>query len=196
MDPVSVRTRELRRSWLVQRLTQPSHRNGIFGKDTPFSFGGGLLNGGLSSAAMELLRGIFAFDYMGAAEFEFGAVPEALEAMAKADLVAFSFDISLSEVEANWRDKSKTVPSGDATIYVLAPAEWVVEIERRIRAWAAGSHDDELRLKESTRLSSALRPMEEWDRDTCGWLEISNGYMFFTDEAMWQKTCALFGVVA
>ena len=180
---------ELRRSWLVQRLTQP--RNVGIPGDNPFSFGGGLRNGGLSDEAMGLLRDVFSFDYMGAAEFEFGAVPEALSAIAKASLVAFSFTVPLAEVPASWRDKSGTKPDGEGTIYVLCPVGWEAECEARIGEWARGTED----LKEGTRLTGTLRPYEDWDAKTCGWLEISNGFMFFTDAVMWEKSCALFGVL-
>lgn len=186
-----------RRSWLVQRLKEP--RNLPPGHQLApllevFSFGGGLKNGGLSDEAMALVREVWSFDYMGAAEFEFGAVPEALSRIAKGQPAASSFVIPLAEVAANWRSKDKTTPEGDATIYVLAPKGWEDEIERRVRAWAADSHDDEFRLKEPTRLSDALRPVEEWDSETCGWLEISNGFLFFSSREMWEKACALFGV--
>lgn len=59
--------KELKQTYLVQRLNRPTN-----GYDNPFSFGGGLKNGGLSEDAMKLLRPIFSFDYMGSAEFEFG----------------------------------------------------------------------------------------------------------------------------
>lgn len=184
-----------RRSWLVQRLQRPNpNPNGLPVKDNPFAFGGGYKNGGLSDEAMDMLRELWRFDYMGAAEFEFGAVPEALSKLAGAKLAASSFTIPLAEVAANWRDKSKAKPEGEAMIYVLCPEGWDEEIERRVRAWASESNDDEFRLKEGTRLSAALRPVEDRDRETCGWLEISNGFLFFSDEPMWQKACALFGV--
>ena len=40
-------------------------------------------NGGLSNEAMDLIRGIWSFDYMGASEFEWGAIPKALGEIAK-----------------------------------------------------------------------------------------------------------------
>lgn len=177
----------MERSWLVQRLQKPAGA-----RDNPFSFGGGLRNGGLSDEAMGLLRGLFSFDYMGAAEFEFGAVPEALQRMAKAagELAAFSFSITLADVEKPWRDKGP-VPDGDATVYVLCRAEWRQDVEARIRGWASGTGE---KLKESTQLASSLRPVEEWHSRIVGWLELTNGFMFFTDRAMWEGASKLFGV--
>ena len=180
----------MERSWLVQRLEKPH------GADNPFSFGGGLKNGGLSDDAMGLLRGIFSFDYMGAAEFEFGAVPKALQKIAKraqdGKLCAFSFPIDLGEVAADWRDKREV--SGQANVYVLASDDLddMDEVVTRIRGWASEQYNRN--LKETTRLASALRPFHEWDGDVRGWLELNNGFMFFTDEGMWRKTAELFGV--
>ena len=61
--------------YYVQRLKKPT------GAVNPFSFGGGLINGGLHPAAIEMLKNVFSFDYMGAAEFEWGAVPTAIKAL-------------------------------------------------------------------------------------------------------------------
>lgn len=60
---------ELEQTWLIQRLNKPYPRKDSIGEI--FSFGGGLKNGGLSDNAMALLRPIFSFEYMGAAEFDY-----------------------------------------------------------------------------------------------------------------------------
>lgn len=118
----------MKNSYLIQRLRKP------YGRDNPFSFGGGLRNGGLSDEAMDILRGVFSFDYMGAAEFEFGAVPKALQGIAKdADqFVAFSFTIPLKKVEKDWRDKSMDEPDGDAVIYTICSRSDAKEVKSRI----------------------------------------------------------------
>ena len=97
----------MKSSWLIQRLNKPYGENPFGLKDNPFAFGGGLVNGGLSHEAMDILRGIFSFDYMGAAEFEFGAVPKALQTIAAnaGNMIAFSFNIPLDDIEKDWRDK-------------------------------------------------------------------------------------------
>jgi hypothetical protein len=171
---------EFRSSWLVQRLERPLPGDSLLGKDNPFSFGGGIKNGGLSDEAMKLLRGIFSFDYMGAAEFEWGAVPEALSKIARSDLVAFWFNVP------------------DHTIFVLAPAEWRTEVEARIREFTRDYGDDYYHLKESTLLHQVLYEDDPKRREFYerygGWLELNNGFLFFTDEEMWAKTCDLFEV--
>lgn len=182
----------MQRSWLVQRLGKPR------GNDNPFSFGGGLKNGGLSKEAMELLRPVFSFDYMGAAEFEFGAVPEAFQRILNVaqtgELVGFSFEIPLAKVEKNWRDKSETKPKGNGIIFVLCHVDDQEEVKEKIYGWATDPYGKTNTLKEVTRLSNALRPFDKWDSDTKGWLELDNGFMFFVDEVMWRQTGDVFGL--
>lgn len=176
----------MRNSWLVQRLRRP------VGGDNPFAFGGGLMNGGLSSEAMTMLRNIFSFDYMGSAEFEFGAVPKALQALAAdhARLASFEFDIDLSTVPADWSIRETAEPlSGSAPMYSVCRIEHMAEVVARARGWATG----EERLKDPTLLSRTLRPYRDWDGQTVGWLELDNGFFLFADREMWVKVALLFG---
>lgn len=178
----------MQESWLVQRLKKPS--KGM--KDNPYSFGGGLKNGGLSDDAMDLLRGIFSFDYMGAAEFEFGAMPRAIQKIAQniQDFSTETIKIPLNKVESSvYGDRSK--PTGFGLVYVIAPTKDQSEVAKRIRGWAKEPYKD---LKESTTLNRSLRPSKEWDTDVCGWLELDNGFFFFTDKEMFEKVAALFEV--
>jgi hypothetical protein len=184
----------VKRSWLIQRLNEPMPTGRMSTLAETFSFGGGLRNGGLSGNAMELLRGIFAFDYMGAAEFEFGAVPEALSAMARSDeLAAWSFDIDLSTVPAgDWRER-ESKGSGTAVLYAVAPITWCDDVEARVRLWAAKPYTQ---MQEITLLNQALRPPADPERAswlrTRGWLELDNGFAFFVDREMWEKFATLF----
>lgn len=189
----------MRKSWLIQRLNRPRNWDANLGlQDNPFAFGGGLKDGGLSSEAMDLLRGVWSFDYMGSAEFEFGAVPKALNGLAelagkKGGLSASSLPVDLSTVELPWDwPKGKPEPSGEATVYIVAPSGHLSEVKGRIAGWVKSAP----RLKESLRLSDALVPTKEWHKETCGWLELDNGFLFFTDEAMFSAARDLFGVSA
>lgn len=184
-------------SYLIQRLEPPRSSATILGKDNPFSFGGGFKNGGLTDEAMDLLRDIFSFDYMGAAEFEFGAVPKTLGKIAehaeRGTLEAFEFSILYSQIRKPWgNEPNPPAPRTRASIYVLAPTEWHDEVVERITVHTAKKPP---RTKEQVGLAEALRP-GDYARDTQGWLEINNGFMFFIDREMWSKTAALFGVEA
>lgn len=178
----------MKRSYLVQRLDPPAPKT-ILGVDNPFAFGGGLRNGGLTSKAMDLLRGIFSFDYMGAAEYEFGAVPEALQGLARDadDIIAFSFEIDLAKVKTYRKEKP---PPGMKQIYVLCRAAHREAVIERIGEFAAENH----RVKCGVLLSDVLIPPPLYTPRTRGWLELDNGFFFFTDEAMWRSTAQLFDV--
>lgn len=190
----------MKSTWLIQRLNKPYGKKAFLGVeglvDNPFSFGGGLRNGGLSDEAMDLLREIFSFDYMGAAEFEFGAVPKTLQAIAKdADkYLTTTLSIPLKKVEKNWRDKSAEDPTGEAVIYVICQKGDVQEVHNRIKGWAFKPYDKNNQLKEITMLSQVLRPSGDWTPSAVGWLELDNGFFFFTDKEMWEKTAKLFGI--
>jgi hypothetical protein len=188
-------------SYLIQRLEPPFENPGPLG-DNPFSFGGGYKNGGLSDEAMSLLNGIFRFDYMGAAEFEFGSVPKALNKIAKAaesgDLDAWEFEVLYSKIKAPdcWRKGEEEInppaPRSRATLYAIAPGEWREAVEDRVAALASKKPPH---LKEWTMLPQVLRPTNtEYQPTVRGWLELDNGFMFFADRTMWAKTAALFGI--
>jgi len=173
----------MRRSWLIQRLKLPTDY-------CPIAFGGGYKNGGLSNEAFTLLRGIWSFDYMGSAEFEFGAVPEALEKMAKAvedkQLICGSFTPHYKY--EHW--KTNELFEGNKRIYYLCPKEFEKEVKTRIAEWSMTDRND---TKERIELDRALSGVEP-RYASYGWLELDNGFMFFIDEKMWRGSCDLFGV--
>jgi len=174
---------EMQRSWLIQRLKQPVNYS-------PIAFGGGCKNGGLSDKAFTLLKGIWSFDYMGSAEFEYGAVPESLgklaEAVEKEQLICGSFKLHYKYED--WR--TLEVSEGNKRVYYLCPKEIEKEVKTRIAKWAMSDRSD---TKERIELNMSLSGNE---KRSCsyGWLEIDNHFMFFTDEKMWRGSCDLFGV--
>ena len=163
--------------------------------DNPFSFGGGLVNGGLSSEAMKLLRNIFSFDYMGSAEFEFGAVPEALQKIAKNNQQYVAFEIpNVTYKYKTWK-KSNPVLTGKRPVYVICFDTDKVEVEQRIRIKAKheyGTKDENFNTKERVMLDRALANGE--GNDVFGWLELDNGYFFFIDKQMYEGVAKLFGI--
>ena len=200
--------KDLNETRLVQRLEKPWKSGDILGDiKASFAFGGGLKNGGLSDQAFTMLKDIFSFDYMGAAEFEFGAVPQALKMIASnADhLEAFTIQFPLSEVKEPYsfgyhrvngrRVKKKKVTQeckSLAEIFVIAPKEWREELAVRIKKWACEDYNPG--LKASTCLNASLRPTEDYHKRKVGWLELDNGFFFFTDREMFKQVAELFGV--
>ena len=186
-------------SWLVQRLMRPT--GGIKlpdGKvvDNPFSFGGGYKNGGLSDRAMEIIRSIWEFDYMGSAEFEFGAVPKALQQIAKTaeakKLVVVRLEVATkNDPRPCGRDALPGVIEG--VVYGLCHEDHVGEVTKRIKAWAHDEFAGGRSTKETVGLERALREPDSPYRAR-GWLELDNGFLFFLDEEMFKKAAGLFGV--
>ena len=194
--------KDMERTWLVQRLKAPTRGAGAL---NPFTFGAG--SSRLSGEALELLEGVFTFDYMGAAEFEFGAPAGALHRIAVAAdegrLVGGRLEFPLSEVEPHWQaipkgkrgKKAWPEATGDARVWYICPREWEPEVRRRITELAKERYNPG--LKETTNLAGALRPHHEWEgKDhptaTRGWLELDNGFMFFADPVMYRAACNLF----
>lgn len=193
------------RTQLIQRLETPIGDVDVFGDD-PYINAGGIANWGLTDEAMKLLRGIVKFDYMGAAEFEWSAIPKGLKKIADhaqaGELIGTYISIPLAEVERTFFDKANEPPEGVGTVWIICREEDLVEVERRIKAWAAndydrfGAHDSDPQwwLCEPTHLNAALRSNPSWPSKICGWLELDNGFFFFTNGDMFMNVRALFGV--
>lgn len=165
----------MRRTNLIQRLMKPRKtKEGVLSKaGEGFSFGGGMRNGGLGPEAMDLLRPIFGFDYMGAAEFEFGAVPKSMSEIAK----------SIKEY-GNHEVKLK-----DHIVYAFCKNKDINEIKKLIE----DIYKDEykLSLKEYPRLKDSLNE-KEFTSDIIGWLELDNNFFFFKDKKAFDKLTELF----
>jgi len=124
---------------------------------------------------MSILKSLFSFDYMGSAEFEWGAVPKAFEELSKADLVA----------------------SVEGKVFILCPKAIESEVKEWIKLAVKGENGH---LKEHLGLKEALNK-EKYARAE-GWLKIEESsyckepFMFFINEEMFNNTCKLFGVEA
>jgi hypothetical protein len=159
---------EMKPSYLIQRLKRPNHWTRLDGTkvDNPFNFGGGLVNGGLPKEVMDVLREIFSFDYMGSAEFEFGAVPEALRFLV-----------------IEYR-RGKTTTGTVQEVFYICPTSYKNEVVKRITEFK--SAEPQGHTKEHVGLYERLKDPTGYYRDLVGWFEISNGYIFFVDEKAYQ----------
>jgi hypothetical protein len=178
---------KMNRTWLIQRLNKPYEtENNMTKLANAFSFGGGLVNGGLSKEAMTLLSPLFNFDYMGSAEFEFGSVPETLSKIVKnrKDYIDFSMPIKFKYKE--W--KTKETKTGVHDVFIICDKKDKDEIVERISKFAKDDCYGD--TKETVNLNSALANSEYRER-LIGWLELDNGYMFFKDKKIGKKTADL-----
>lgn len=167
-------------SYLIQRLKKPY----IGEVKTPLKalckFG--LAATGFNKELSEALSSICRWDYMGSAEYEFGAIPRTLRAMASLKLTTI-----VESINYTYRDyRNNKDITGILPIYIIAQKEDLQEVTNRIKTLAIG----ELRCKERPNFDESLAEYE-YSKDIYGWLELNNGYMFFKDEVMYAHFCAL-----
>lgn len=183
---------KMNKSYLIQRLEKPRSFGRMGLKTNPFSFGGGLRNGGLTDEARRVLNQVFDFAYMGAAEFEWGAVPDALRRIFEE-----REKFELYTIVLKWKDVAQErftfkddltdrTTNGEVELYLFCHKDEKEEVERRVRDFAKDVPSDQ---KEPVYLGSYLRRRK---KDVGGWLELNNGYFFFMDKQMAEGTREIF----
>ncbi|MBT4376649.1 hypothetical protein HOD29_04710 [archaeon] len=160
----------MKNTYLIQRLSKPT------GFVNPFSFGGGLVNGGLSDEAMDLVKDIWDFDYMGSAQFEMGKVPTSLHNIANysVDNKAYANKIGL-----------------DKDVFYICHQDMAESVEKMIRKLAIDERS--FGLQDPSFFKQSLKG-EKYSDKLGGWLELNNHFMFFVDKEMYARTCGMFGV--
>jgi len=198
---------------LVQRLTVVSPD----GRLNPFSFGGGLSGGGLTYDAISYLP--FHFDYMGAAEYEWGAVPDCLQTLATnaSDLVQTSIKIPLEsiqltfymrmvlkrscEIACNQMQKVREewagnlAEDGQVTVYIICHEDFlsdtVADIKEMIDLCEAWGSNS--RPKDPLLFENAIYSAKgEYKSKVRGWLALGRCFFFTIDHEMQQKTWEMF----
>ncbi len=155
---------------LIQRLEIPREKE----LDNPFTFGAGLEHGGLNKKAYANLSKIFAFDYMGAAEYEWGAIPESLgkmwDAGSRKELVAGVLKLEEGDV-----------------FYICNK-----QIEREMRTVIKRIAHGGIRTRDYVGLREAMKNKDRKPGELAGWIELDNSFMFFVDRPMFEKSAKLF----
>ena len=166
---------EFKKSYLIQRLRKPHESCEVF------SFGGGLVNGGLSPDAMKLIRPLCSFDYMGASEFEWGAVPNALKKLVglidEGDpLASKTISIWPKQIEKSnhYKIGADKVRRGVFKIHVVYVKTMLDKAAIRVRALA--EDESKFTLCERPGIGSRVLWTRESD-DVIGWLELENGWL-------------------
>lgn len=182
--------------WLIQRLKKAYGNDSVLTTiSAAFAFGGGLRDGGLSKEAMQLLSQLWSFDYMGSSEFEWGAVPAALHAMAKfreADLLD-CFTVTLKGPKPEYRmvgRKPHAFRSAykseehmtQAKAFVVCHHNHKEQVCQVLVDLTRGtSHHSDLRLKESDRAWEAIFAAEE--PDVIGGLCLDSAWLYLSSKA-------------
>jgi hypothetical protein len=194
---------KLHDTYLVQRMRRPRSYNVTDGVKPHHVFGGSAL--GLSKEAWEILDSFCTLDYMGAAEYEAwggpGPVPQAFNRLAEwasgGKLETFAFVIGPHQRALNWHrgyaKKNEVLPPAKfVTIFGIVHEELFDEAQERIRTLAKDERS--FNVKQGTRLTASLDPLSEYEvKDpVCGWLELNNTFLFFSDRKMWESCCEFF----
>lgn len=139
--------------WLVQRMNR------------------GLMHEGPISTPEHLQA-----DYMGSAEFEFGAVPKAFMSMKAQHLTQRAITVNAFETET--------------VLYVVAPVEQVSSLQQRFQAWFDGG----LRSKENPYLDRVITRKgwrrgetmsdEDFARLPIAWWALKEKIFFSTEESI------------
>lgn len=207
-------------TYLLQRLNAPHEDTpkGDWAVKIDRTFGEGGLGLGLSEEARKLFRHVLVFDYMGSAEFEFGAIPQSLGRIAQTkDLVPFEFVLKASDIKPGyWREQTtrnlraqelaKAKAAGkkpprakkpvfkdivNRTFYILCSSELRDYVVQLIKNLASGAQ----RLKDTSLMESVLDPDPRYiGRTPQGWLELDHGFFFFVDRTMFERVCDIFQV--
>lgn len=143
---------------------------------------------------------------MGSSEFDLGfGIATALEKMREnKSMEAYALNVfgppeftweienSFHEWEDHRAIKNKHLL--DATLFVITPKMLRPHVDELLHLLAFG----EEHLKQRSLLRNTLFCSPDWKTDPyeeiCGWLEMDNGFMFFSDPQMWMDFCAYFKV--
>jgi hypothetical protein len=145
------------------------------------AFGGGAKNGGISDDAMKILQKIFRFDYMGASQFEHGAVPEAMVMVSKNRKKYTAVHFTATTAEGIQR-----------IVYLICHKDIKEEVIKWIQIKANSEFGD--RRYHTFETVGLNKSMNNFDNPTVGWLELDNGFFFFTDEDMFTMTKEAFSI--
>jgi hypothetical protein len=174
--------RAARKEWLVQRMGAPTA-----GFPSAFSFGGGYVNGGFNADVMNLLKGIISFDYMGSAEFEWGAVPMAFKDLAvlrkNNDLGTFTMTFDPAKCSKLYDTFRKgLINEKPKEVYIIAGGNEIEKIKDFLTRLAeketypdGRSTDTNISLLEWSYFAAVLRYPDEFK--TVAWIEL--GYPAF-----------------
>lgn len=199
---------------LIQRLTPPHDpTTGRVSISEVFAFGGGYKNGGLSDEAMKLLSPHFSFDYMGAAEFEFGELPKSLgvlvKAVEKGEAVANILEINATPPLQKTSTDGVFIPKADVAakplkvkVYVIAASKDHLETIQTflqcetITDKYGWPKSKDFQTKERTHIWESLVTKKDDNHTTIGGIDIENSWMWFAKRKTLDGMCKVFSLKA
>jgi len=188
--------------FLMQRLQAPPQCGPSDGVLPHHVFGGAML--GLGKEGWKVLDQLCTLDYMGAAEYEFGRLPQFLTFWAQrageGKILPFAFVMKVGEYEGSWerspyrREKKPLPRMQDRVVYGLY-GNWYSTPER-LEADFRKVANKKLYVKEGAYTEKALDPVSDREKRSrpLGWIVLDDDAMLFVDETLWRAFAALFVV--
>lgn len=140
--------------WLVQRLTEPW----VIRPERGFD-------------------GYFSLDYMGSAEFEFGAVQDSLRNIRSVgDIEVFEHEVTVNDV---------TRP-----VHFVGPEKWLLNEVEKVQTWLDGGARGKERSYFPERLDGSA---DEWKQRTVAWWSLNNDVAWALDEDVAKTLVTAFG---
>ena len=181
-------------TYLLQRLKKPVN-------EKRYSIGRAFSKVSMSEEAWEITKELCEFDYMGAAEYEFGTINTTMHSLAAAaqreGLSSFSFVMRPQDRKLNTsrqRKQPKLRFPAPKSVRVMGICQTYRLAEIREHTKSLCSDEYKHNFKRGPLINSALDPIEDWETDLRGWIDLDNDYMFFCDEDMWRGFCSLLQV--
>lgn len=167
--------------WLEPRLLQRLQRAGTGSAASPFAFGGG--GSGFSADAVEEIDKLWTYDYMGAAEYEFGAPCKAMHDFCLGFPCYVEFQL---EVSARVREPLVRVP---LTFRGMCHREHEVPLKKWLRAWAEGGS---VRIRDGradiARIAERLHGGKSIDDErVVAWMDFVNCWVATIDEGFYAN---------
>jgi len=199
----------LERSRLIQPFRDPSKSGAL----ASLAFGCRGLS--FSEDGWEAVNQIGVPVYMGAYEYEMGALPKALGHIVQnsATYVRGFFTLKKRQIKSNWCRNKKSPPKKtqiggvllrlarsserytrheiEREVYFLCPKELEEAVKGRVIELALEKCD----IKNGCDFSLALDPFSESQERSKGWIDLGHHFMFFVDEGMFERACSLLGVI-
>lgn len=160
-------------------------------------FGGGMMQ--MSKALWDALDEVCTVHYMGAAEYEFGILPTRLglildnnKNMKPGHMILGPHDFP-DNYKRRRRSEGEELPTKrHRAVFYLCDEKLEEETRKRIKELASGKLGADIKM--GCRFPEALDPLNEYDREFLGWLDLNNGFMFFVDEDMWRGFQVMLGI--
>lgn len=179
-----------KRPYLFQKLITPEQN--LWTK-----FGGGLPTGGIPSKQYKELTNIFDFDYMGAAEYEFGSLGESYTRFKKdSDNIRsenLKFQVSKKENKLSYKGSSN-IRVRKVELHVLYRPDSINK--NQCIEFIEGVYNGKYRIKAGCNIKTVVSNKALDDNykpyNTLGWWDINNDMIIFIDEDVKNKTLQFF----